>query len=587
MKQVLLWLLVPVAVLLLSFLGLAPALLACGLLGVAIPAPRIQLRGYQMPVFNDMESKVLVVDWSRQIGKSFTMANWAVRRILTQLAKPETSEWLVVVLSNSKDNGQEFAMKAAEVCRKMGQAVVQEFPEDLDTVKFEDMKFQIRITVGGKLGRILVLAASPRTARGFSGDLILDEFAFHEDDRAIWEAAEPIISANPDFLCRICSTRNGTKKLFHGFATNGEFPVNRVRRSDAWAAGEIKIASLKRPGTLLTPAEAEAEAVDRKAYRQNYECESSDELGSVLSWEAIQAAEHQLPFAIDEQAWTQATLARLYRLPGSQELFAGCDVARVGDFTCVVVYAIGPDKRRHVVAILKMRGMRLPAQQAQIDRIMDFPNMVRIAYDATGLGLGLYEYAQEKHGAKVMGINFSTRVPIEARPELLTDGRRAVTAAITEIMALDLSTLFDDGMISIPYDRWLREDLRKPERVTTATGRVTIAATRDAAGHADGFWAMALAEHAHRSAPADSWTAQDAEDTILGGQSISPVPFIRFHQSAQICPQRPAEAPRPLSRFAGGVATALRERLRAIKRLPCFILPAPLRQTARFPLLSA
>ncbi|MDB6068139.1 MAG: hypothetical protein JWR26_4347, partial [Pedosphaera sp.] len=36
--------------------------------------------------------------------------------------------------------------------------------------------------------------------------MILDEFAFHEDSAAIWEAAEPILSSNPDFLCRIAST---------------------------------------------------------------------------------------------------------------------------------------------------------------------------------------------------------------------------------------------------------------------------------------------------------------------------------------------------------------------------------------------
>ena len=42
-----------------------------------------------------------------------------------------------------------------------------------------------------------------------SGDLILDEFAFHEDANAIWNAAEPILSSNADYLCRIASTPNG------------------------------------------------------------------------------------------------------------------------------------------------------------------------------------------------------------------------------------------------------------------------------------------------------------------------------------------------------------------------------------------
>jgi len=56
------------------------------------------------------------------------------------------------------------------------------------------------------LGRIKVLAANPRTARGFSGDLILDRsLAFHENSKAIWEAAEPILASHPDYCCRIAS----------------------------------------------------------------------------------------------------------------------------------------------------------------------------------------------------------------------------------------------------------------------------------------------------------------------------------------------------------------------------------------------
>jgi phage FluMu gp28-like protein len=39
----------------------------------------------------------------------------------------------------------------------------------------------------------------------------------------------------------------------------------------------------------------------------------------------------------------------------------------------------------------------------------------------------------------------------------------------------------------------LRDELRKPERVTSPGGNVSIAATRDAVGHADHFWSFALA----------------------------------------------------------------------------------------------
>ena len=102
------------------------------------------------------------------------------------------------------------------------------------------MRFEVRVTVDGKTGRIKVLAANPRTARGFSGDLILDEFAFHEDSAAIWEAAEPIISSNPDFLCRILSTGNGRRNMFYQLISEGRIKYRRIRRSDAWAHGRTE-----------------------------------------------------------------------------------------------------------------------------------------------------------------------------------------------------------------------------------------------------------------------------------------------------------------------------------------------------------
>ena len=35
------------------------------------------------------------------------------------------------------------------------------------------------------------------------------------------------------------------------------------------------------------------------------------------------------------------------------------------------------------------------------------------------------------------------------------------------------------------------DDLRKPEKITSPGGRVSIAAVRDEAGHADHFWGLA------------------------------------------------------------------------------------------------
>ena len=178
------------------------------------PAKSVGFRTYQRPVWKDRVSGILILHWSRQIGKSYTLASWAVDRILDKLKTNDS--WLVTVLSNSRDNGAEFVIKAQDVCNKLG--VVMQKSDDSPDLTYDNMKMEVRITVEvdgiKRVGRIKVLAANPRTARGFSGDLILDEFAFHENSAAIWEAAEPILSSNPEFLCRIASTGNGKHNMF-------------------------------------------------------------------------------------------------------------------------------------------------------------------------------------------------------------------------------------------------------------------------------------------------------------------------------------------------------------------------------------
>ena len=42
----------------------------------------ITFRPYQRQIFDDDESGVLIAHWSRQIGKSYVLSAWAVKRLL-------------------------------------------------------------------------------------------------------------------------------------------------------------------------------------------------------------------------------------------------------------------------------------------------------------------------------------------------------------------------------------------------------------------------------------------------------------------------------------------------------------------------
>lgn len=456
----------------------------------------IKFREYQKPVFDDNETGILVLHWSRQIGKSFTLAAWAVDRLLTRPGR------LVTVLSNSKDNGQEFALKCSEVCRKIDEAkknAIEKYGlKDLSaSVEYKDMRFEIAVTVKGQTGRIKVLAANPRTARGFSGDLILDEFAFHEDSAAIWDAAEPILSSNPDFLCRVASTGNGTGNMFYRMATEGQFKLSRVRRSDAWRMGvKIYDAKTRRP---ITPDEARAQALDKASYDQNYECAFASETGALLTWELIsRATDNTSPiFDVDEHGTdeTVGTIGTAIAQILDQAAAKGQMVYGGGDVACSRDYAVYPfaalvGSCLKTLFILRVHGTRIPAQRRMLEPIVAHRAVVRLALDSSGIGLGLTQELEDALPGKVTGVNFSSSEPISERLSL--DGRKKDTAPVKELMATDLCAWHEDARITYPCDAIMREDLRKPARIRTKTGRVSIAAERDASGHADHFWGLAL-----------------------------------------------------------------------------------------------
>ena len=446
--------------------------------------PLIEFREYQKPIFLDRETGILILFWSRQIGKSFTLAAWAVDRLLTRPGR------LVTVLSNSKDNGAEFALKCVEIGQLLKIA-----KEDLgfeatdDTVDFEDMKYEIKIRVKGVVGRIKVLAASPRTARGFSGDLIIDEFAFHEDGAAIWDAAEPILSSNQDFLCRIASTGNGTNNMFYRMVTEGKYKVNIVRRSDAWKMG-VKIfdAKTRKP---ITPEEAREQAMDKASYDQNYECKFSSETGSLLTNALINKAKEASDGVILEGGVSEEALRRLDEAKErGNKVVCGYDVAATRDFTVISAFEEAGETM-HGLFIVRIKGERLPEQKAEARKILAHDAVEKIAIDETGIGLGLVQDLEDEFEGKVLGVNFAASEVLEE----YTDERgrtKTKKARVTEIMATDLVEAHEDGTINYPVDGIMREDLRKPKKIRMGS-RISIAAESNKTGHGDHFWAIALA----------------------------------------------------------------------------------------------
>jgi len=110
-------------------------------------------------------------------------------------------------------------------------------------------------------------------------------------------------------------------------------------------------------------------------------------------------------------------------------------------------------------------------QFSLIDALM--PGVTRACVDATGLGMQLAEDLQTKWGAKVEPVEFQL--------------------ANKESMATNIRRQFEERLVRIPPAAFIRRSINAVKRFTSPTGHFRFDADRTEQGHADEFWALALA----------------------------------------------------------------------------------------------
>jgi len=73
--------------------------------------------------------------------------------------------------------------------------------------------------------------------------------------------------------------------------------------------------------------------------------------------------------------------------------------------------------------------------------------------------------AQKRLGIRDSWINFASTV---RRRRRLREGRKRETVRVTEALAVELLRVYEDRRMQHPRDGRLRDDLRKPEKVTVS-----------------------------------------------------------------------------------------------------------------------
>jgi phage FluMu gp28-like protein len=225
---------------------------------------------------------------------------------------------------------------------------------------------------------------------------------------------------------------------------------------------------------------------DEETFMQEYMCVPADDCSAFLSYDLIASCEESsasLPssseFKIEVEKDGRA-----------RELYVGVDIGREHDLTVIWILEKLGDVF-YTRAIETMQSETFEAQESALYELLKMPQVKRCCIDQTGLGRQFAERARYRFGQyKVEGINF--------------------TSAVKEDLAYPVRAAFDSKRIRIPHDAKIRADLRAIKKEITSSGNIRFTADRGANGHADRFWALALALHAGGRPPCNGPSAHVA-----------------------------------------------------------------------------
>lgn len=418
---------------------------------------------FQSRWINDT-SRLKLAEKPRQVGWSWTSGYACVRRTARQGTKWD--QWV-----SSRDEVQ--ARLFIDDC-KLWADILQLGAQDFGERALDGDQRQTSYDLKFANGRTVhSMSSNPDAQAGKRGGRVLDEFALHKDPRKLWAIAYPGITWGG--ALEVFSTHRGSHNFFNQLIREireGGNPkgisLHSVTLQNALDEGLLFKLQEKLPADHEIQAMDEAAyfefvkagCVDEESFLQEYMCVPADDDVAFLEYDLIAACEY------DQGA--------NWQLIEGRELYMGVDIGRKHDRTVLwVVERLGDVLyTRHVEAL---HNMAKPDQEKIIWPWIQ--RCRRTAFDYTGLGIGWGDDAQRRFG--------------EDRVECVT-----FTPKAKEAMAYPVRGAMQDRKLRIPYNPLIRSDLRSVTKQTTAAGNIRFTAERTPDGHADHFWALALAVEA-------------------------------------------------------------------------------------------
>jgi len=409
---------------------------------VAVP-----LHAYQRRWFLD-QARFKAGMFARQTGKTFTTTLEIVDDCFQHALRGQRTRW--IILSRGERQAKEAMDEGVKPHCKAYDLGIRELAYEWQGDEGKHSALEVELPHGT---RITALPANPDTARGFSANVFLDEFAIHKDSRSIWGALFPVISKGALKL-RVTSTPKGRGNKFYEIMTSGD---------GVWSRHVVDIYQAVSDGLDRDIEALRAGLNDADLWAQEYELQWLDEASAWLAYDLINAVEH--PEAGDPSCY------------GGGPTYIGNDIAARRDLWVAWVW----ERVGDVLWTREIRTLRRASfaeQDGVLDELFERYNPVRIAMDQTGIGEKPVEDAKRRYGEyRVEGVQF--------------------TAANKHLLATIGKQGFEDRKVRIPMgDVELRADLHKLRKVVTPAGNVRFDAESDEAGHADRTWACFLGQYA-------------------------------------------------------------------------------------------
>lgn len=441
------------------------------------PDPAALFLPYQEKWIKDT-NRLKVMEKARQIGLSWSTAYPLVER--TAKAGAKWDQWV-----SSRDEIQ--ARLFLEDC-KMWAKVFDLAAQDLGEVVIDKQKKLTALVLSFASGRrIYSMSSNPDAQAGKRGGRVLDEFALLGDPRQMWSIAYPGLTWGG--LLEVISTHRGSRNFFNLMIREvrernnpKRISLHRVTLEDALSQGFL----YKLQHAL--PDEAEQQDMDEQEYfdfvksgcadeesfLQEYMCIPGDDDTAFLEYDLIANNEYQ-----PNEKWE---IDSPDEIDTGAILYAGIDIGRKKDLTVLWILEELGDVL-YTRKVISLKNMRKSEQEKELHPWIAL--LRRSCWDYTGLGIGWGDDAEDKFGPQ--------------RIELV-----GFTNRVKEELAWPVKNKMEDQRIRIPFDPEIRADLRSVTKATTAAGNVRFTAESTEDGHADRFWALALAIHAASNPIADT-----------------------------------------------------------------------------------